>query len=257
MSKNQLIIYQKLDNYIHQISINRPERKNALNTALLLELAGQLENIVAEGGRAVIINGAEGNFAAGADIDEIAELSPQQALLDARVAAWQRIRACPIPLIAVVQGYCLGGGLELLLSCDFAIADKTAQVGLPEVTLGIMPGAGGTQLLPRLIGKARAAQMVYSGQIYAIEDIADWGLVSQVVDGDVMAYAQKIASKIARNAPFAIRQAKQSLLQSQEVGQEAGLKFERQAFSLLSSTDDKQEGISAFKAKRHAKFTGK
>ncbi len=256
MSTHHFILYQELDNHIHQIAVNRPERKNALNTALLIELANRLDDIVANNGRVVLIHGCQGNFAAGADIDEIADLSPQQALLDARVAAWQRIRQCPIPVIAVVQGYCLGGGLELLLSCDFALADKTAQVGLPEVTLGIMPGAGGTQILPRVIGRARAAQMVYSGQIYPIEDIADWGLVTEIVDDDVMAYAHKVAKKIARNAPFAVRQAKQSLLQSQEVGQEDGLKFERQAFSLLSSTDDKQEGIAAFKAKRRTQFEG-
>lgn len=250
------LIHQTLDNHVHQITIHRPRRKNALNTALLVELAALLNTIVANKGRAVVIHGSEGNFAAGADIDEIADLSPQQALLDARVTAWQRIRQCPIPVIAAVQGYCLGGGVELLLSCDFAIAEQTTQIGLPEVTLGIMPGAGGTQILPRVIGKARAAQMVYSGQIYPIEKIADWGLVTEIVKDDVLAYAVKIATKIARNAPFAVRQAKQSLLQSQEVGQEDGLKFERQVFSLLSSTTDKTEGITAFKEKRHAKFIG-
>ncbi len=253
-----MILHTDLGNGIHQLSVNRPERKNALNTALLIQLADKLDALVADKARVVMINGVEGNFAAGADIDEIAELSPQQALLDGRVEAWRRIRNCPMPLIAVVQGYCLGGGVELLLSCDFAIADNSAQLGLPEVTLGIMPGAGGTQLLPRLIGKARASQMVFSGQIYPAQKMADWGLLADVVadDEDVFETATKIAKKIARNAPFAVAQAKQSLLQSQEVGQEAGMKFERQVFSLLSSTADKQEGIAAFKEKRHAKFTG-
>lgn len=247
-----------LESGCHQITLCRPERKNALNTALLIELANTLDSIVAKGGRAVVIHGSEGNFAAGADIDEIAKLVPQQALLDARVAAWQRIRQCPIPLIAAVQGYCLGGGMELLLSCDFGLADDNAQFGLPEVTLGLIPGAGGTQILPRLIGKARAAQMVYSGQLYPADKMADWGLITEVVtNGDnVVETALKLAKRIARNAPFAVRQAKQSLLQSQEVGQEDGLKFERQAFSLLSSTSDKAEGIAAFKEKRHAKFNG-
>lgn len=251
------ILDEQLDTHIHQLTINRPERKNALNTALLIELADKLDSIVNTGGRVVLLKGAEGNFAAGADIDEIAELSPQQALLDARVTAWQRIRQCPIPVIAVIEGYCLGGGLELLLSCDFAMADRTAQFGLPEVKLGIMPGAGGTQLLPRLIGKARAAQMVYSGQIYSAEQMHNWGLITDLIDENVTHSALSLAKKIARNAPFAVKQAKQSLLQSLEVGQEDGLKFERQVFSLLSSTLDKQEGIAAFKEKRHAKFKGK
>lgn len=255
---NLYLIHQTLENHVHQITINRPERKNALNTALLVELANLLDTIVADKGRAVVIHGNEGNFAAGADIDEIADLSPQQALLDARVTAWRRVRQCPIPVIAAVQGYCLGGGVELLLSCDFALADNTAHIGLPEVTLGIMPGAGGTQILPRLIGKARAAQMVYSGQIYSAEHMTKWGLITDLVTDniDVLEFALKLAQRIARNAPFAVRQAKQSLLQSQEVGQEDGIKFERQTFSLLSSTTDKTEGITAFKEKRHAKFIG-
>lgn len=252
-----MILHTPAPNAVHRLTINRPERKNALNTALLVELAETIDHLVAEDARVIVIHGADGHFAAGADIDEIADLSPQQALLDARVAAWQRIRNCPTPLIAAVQGYCLGGGVELLLACDFAIADNTAQFGLPEVKLGIMPGAGGTQLLPRLIGKARAAQMVYSGQLYTAEKMVDWGLITDIVnDEDVIESAVNIATKIARNAPFAVRQAKQSLLQSQ-VGSEDGMKFERQVFSLLSSTDDKQEGIAAFKEKRHAKFTGK
>lgn len=251
-----MLNHQIHDNHVHQITLNRPARKNALNTALLVQLAKQLDEIAENSGRVIVIHGCEGNFAAGADIDEIADLTPQQALLDDRVNAWQRIRQCPIPLIASVQGYCLGGGLELLLACDFAIADSTAQLGLPEVKLGIMPGAGGTQLLPRLIGKARAAQMVYSGQIYSAEKMLEWGVISELVEEDVLSYTLNLANKIAHNAPFSIRQAKQSLLQSQEIGQEAGLKFERQAFSLLSSTSDKAEGIVAFKEKRHARFKG-
>lgn len=251
-----MLNHQTHDNHVHQITLNRPARKNALNTALLVQLAEQLDEIVENSGRVIVIHGCERNFAAGADIDEIADLTPQQALLDARVNAWQRIRQCPIPLIASVQGYCLGGGLELLLACDFAIADNTAQLGLPEVKLGIMPGAGGTQLLPRLIGKARAAQMVYSGQIYSAEKMLEWGVISELVEEDVLSYTLNLANKIARNAPFSVRQAKQSLLQSQEIGQEAGIKFERQAFSLLSSISDKAEGIAAFKEKRHAQFKG-
>ncbi len=253
-----MLLHNNLDGGIHQLIIDRTDKKNALNTKLLVQTADCLDDLVAQKARVVIIAGNEGNFAAGADIDEIAELTPQQALLDARVDAWRRIRHCPIPLIACVQGYCLGGGVELLLSCDFAIGDETAKIGLPEVTLGIMPGAGGTQLLPRLIGKARAAQMVFSGQIYDAKKMADWGVLADIVgEGeDVFAACHKIAKKIARNAPFAIYQAKQSLLQSQQVGQEDGMKFERQVFSLLSSTQDKKEGISAFKEKRHAKFQG-
>ena len=241
---------------VAQLTINRPERKNALNTELVVRLADTLDELARDGDtRAVVIHGCDGNFAAGADIDEIATLSPQQALLDARVAAWARIRACPLPVIAAVEGYCLGGGMELLLSCDFAYADHEAQFGLPEVKLGIMPGAGGTQILPRIIGKARAARMVYSGEIFNAQTMYEWGVIAELHD-DVLAAALKTAEKIARNAPFAVAQAKQSLRQALETGLEDGIKYERQAFSLLASTADKQEGIAAFKEKRHAQFTG-
>ncbi|WP_367104135.1 enoyl-CoA hydratase/isomerase family protein [uncultured Psychrobacter sp.] len=246
-----------LDNGVYQLGLNRPERKNALNTELVVHLADTLEFLVnTESARVIVIHGLSGDFAAGADIDEIATLSPKQALLDARVSAWRRIRQCPIPIIAAVEGYCLGGGMELLLSCDFALAHINAKFGLPEVKLGLMPGAGGTQILPRLIGKNRAARMIYSGEIMPASTMAEWGVVTDLVADDVLEAAVSVATKIARNAPFAISQAKQSLNNSVEMGLETAMSFERQAFSMLASTTDKTEGITAFKEKRHAKFTG-
>lgn len=257
MEHKSFLQVNKLDNGIFQLGINRPERKNALNTELVVHLADTIESLVnSEVARVIIIYGLEGNFAAGADIDEIATLSPKQALLDARVSAWRRIRQCPIPIIAAVEGYCLGGGMELLLSCDFAIAHKDAKFGLPEVKLGLMPGAGGTQILPRLIGKNRAARMIYSGEIMPASTMEKWGVITDLCDEEVLAAAVSIATKIARNAPFAISQAKQSLNNSVEMGLESAMSFERQTFSILASTTDKTEGIAAFKEKRHAKFTG-
>lgn len=255
MTDNDTLILTR-HHHVAQLSIHRPERKNALNTALVVSLADTLDELANDGTtRAVVIHGCDGHFAAGADIDEIATLTPQQALLDARVAAWARIRACPLPIIAAVEGYCLGGGMELLLSCDFAYAHPAAQFGLPEVKLGIMPGAGGTQILPRIIGKARAARMVYSGELFSAQTMCEWGLVVELHE-DVLQAGLNTAEKIARNAPFAVAQAKQSLRHALESGLEDGMKFERQAFSLLASTADKQEGIAAFKEKRHAQFTG-
>lgn len=251
-----LIEHELLAPHLHRLWLNRPERKNALNTALLCELAERVEALAGEGARAVLIQGKDGNFAAGADIDEIATLSPQEALLDARVTAWKRLRECPVPLIAVVEGYCLGGGMELLLTCDFAIAHPDAKFGLPEVKLGLMPGAGGTQILPRVVGTRRAARMVFTGEIFAADTMLDWGIVTDLAD-DPAAQAEKIAGKIAANAPFAVRQAKSSLRQAQESGLEAGMKFERQAFSLLASTTDRSEGIAAFREKRAPQFQGK
>lgn len=251
-----LIEHEVLAPHLHRLWLNRPERKNALNTALLCELAGRVEALAAEGARVILVQGCDGNFAAGADIDEIATLSPQEALVDARVAAWKRLRECPLPLIAVVEGYCLGGGMELLLTCDFAIAHPDAKFGLPEVKLGLMPGAGGTQILPRVVGTRRAARMVLTGDMFDTETMRDWGIVTDLAD-DPAALAEKIAGKIAANAPFAIRQAKSSLKQAQESGLEAGMKYERQAFSLLASTADRTEGIAAFREKRAPQFQGK
>lgn len=251
-----LIEHELLTPHLHRLWLNRPERKNALNTALLCELAERVEALASEGARAVLIQGKDGNFAAGADIDEIATLSPQEALLDARVTAWKRLRECPVPLIAVVEGYCLGGGMELLLSCDFAIAHPDAKFGLPEVKLGLMPGAGGTQILPRVVGTRRAARIVLTGDMFDAATMRDWGIVTDLAD-DPATLAEKIAGKIAANAPFAVRQAKSSLRQAQESGLEAGMKYERQAFSLLASTADRAEGIAAFREKRAPQFQGK
>lgn len=257
MEPKSFLQVTELDNGVFQLGLNRPERKNALNTELVVHLAETLEFLVnTKSPRVFIIHGLSGDFAAGADIDEIATLSPKQALLDARVRAWRHIRQCPIPLIAAVEGYCLGGGMELLLSCDFAMAHTDAKFGLPEVKLGLMPGAGGTQILPRLIGKNRAARMIYSAEIMPASTMAEWGVVTDLTEDNVLEAAVSLATKIARNAPFAIRQAKQSLNNSVEMGLEAAMSFERQTFSILASTTDKTEGIAAFKEKRHAKFTG-
>ncbi|WP_350560140.1 enoyl-CoA hydratase-related protein [Psychrobacter sp. CAL346-MNA-CIBAN-0220] len=257
MEHKSFLQVTKLVDGIFQLGINRTERKNALNTELVVHLADTIESIVkTESARVIIIYGLKGNFAAGADIDEIATLSPKQALLDARVSAWRRIRQCPIPLIAAVEGYCLGGGMELLLSCDFALAHKDAKFGLPEVKLGLMPGAGGTQILPRIIGKNRAARMIYSGEIMPASTMAEWGVITDLCDENVLESAVSVATKIARNAPFAISQAKRSLNNSVEMGLESAMSFERQTFSILAATTDKTEGIAAFKEKRHAKFTG-
>lgn len=252
---NSMIEHDTIEPHIHRLWLNRPQRRNALNTALLCQLAAQCEALAEDGARVILLQGRDGHFAAGADIEEIATLNPQQALTDPRVSAWKRLRACPIPLIAVVEGYCLGGGMELLLSCDFAIAHPGATFGLPEVKLGLMPGAGGTQILPRIIGMRRAARMVFSGDFFDAATMLHWGLLTETDEnpGDV---AVNIARTIANNAPFAIRQAKTSLKQSLELGLEDGMAFERQAFSLLTATADRDEGIAAFREKRAAKFYG-
>lgn len=241
------------------IRLNRSAVKNALRTQTLREVADQLDRAAAdEAVRAVVITGTEGVFAAGADINEIADLGPQQALEDPRVEAWRSIRAFPKPLIAAVEGFCLGGGLELALSCDVIIAAQGAQFGLPEVKLGLMPGGGGTQHLPRLVGRSLASKMIFSGLFIDAAEAKAAGLAADAVEtGGAEAAAVDLAARIARNAPFAVRQAKQAIRLSERLPLEDAIRAERHLFASLQATEDKAEGIASFREKRKPSFKGR
>lgn len=177
---------------------------------------------------------------------------------DIRPRLWARIDAFPKPLIAAVNGYALGAGCELALLCDLVVAGDNARFGLPEITLGIMPGAGGTQRLIRCVGKALASRMVLSGESIDAQRAQQAGLVSEIAPALLTdEYALKLAATIAGHSPLALRAAKQSLRQAQEVSLQAGLQQERQLFTLLSATDDRREGIAAFLQKRTPEFKGR
>ncbi|MCE9991067.1 2,3-dehydroadipyl-CoA hydratase [Enterobacter asburiae] len=239
--------------------LNRPAARNALNNALLEQLAAALEEAAVNRDiSAVVIYGSERCFAAGADLNEMAEKDLPATLNDSRPQLWARINAFNKPLIAAVNGFALGAGCELALLCDVAIAGDNARFGLPEITLGIMPGAGGTQRLIRCVGKSLASKMVLTGESITAQQAQSAGLVSDVCPAALtLEYALKQASLMARHSPLALQAAKQALRQSQEVPLQAGLAQERQLFTLLSATDDRREGIEAFLQKRTPDFKGR
>jgi len=253
----QLLAVEVLEQ-VRLITLQRPDALNALNTQLLSELAEQLGIAEADSAtRAVVITGSHKAFAAGADISEMAERDLVGILNDPRLAAWQRITAFSKPLIAAVNGYALGGGCELAMHADILIAGNDARFGQPEINLGIMPGAGGTQRLLRAVGKSLAMQMVLTGEPIDARQAQRAGLVSEVTEPELtVERALAIAQRIASKAPLAVRLAKEASLKAQDTDLASGLRFERHAFTLLAGTQDRAEGIAAFQQKRQPRFTG-
>ncbi|KSW22179.1 MULTISPECIES: 2,3-dehydroadipyl-CoA hydratase PaaF [unclassified Pseudomonas] len=244
---------------VRLITLQRPEALNALNTELLGELAVELDAAERDAEtRVVVITGSRKAFAAGADIKEMAERDLVGILDDPRVAHWQRITAFAKPLIAAVNGFALGGGCELAMHADILIAGEDARFGQPEINLGIIPGAGGTQRLLRAVGKSLAMQMVLTGEAIDARHALRAGLVSEVTQPEfTVERALQVARVIARKAPLAVRMAKEALLKAQDTDLASGLRFERHAFTLLAGTADREEGIRAFQEKRPARFLGR
>ncbi len=241
------------------LRLNRPEKRNALATDLLGAVADALDNAIGDDTvRTVVITGADKFFAAGADINEIAAKDVGGALLDVRPSIWARIRAFPKPLVAAVEGWSLGAGNELVRCCDLVVAGRGAKFGQPETNLGIVPGAGGTATLPRLVGRTRAMKMVLLGDPMTAEEAQASGLVSDVVeDGDALAAALELATRIAARAPLAMQQGKALVRASMEMTQAAHLVLERHGFSALFGSADKKEGIASFFEKRSPIWSGK
>lgn len=237
------------------LTLNRPAQKNALNTALLGALADALTTLAADPAtRAVMLRGADGNFAAGADIGEIEHKTTAEGAQDPRKAHWANIRTFPKPLIALVEGFALGGGFELALMADIMILSPTARLGLPETNLGLIPGAGGGQRLMALAGRARAMRMVLTGEIIDAQTAHDWGIAAHLED-DAATFAAALAARIATRAPLALMAAKAALIAGEERG--LALTEERGAFESLLDTADKAEGIRAFRAREKPRFTGR
>lgn len=238
-----------------QITLNRPEAKNALNTATLAALADGLRAASADADiRAVLIDGAEGNFAAGADIAEIADKTSAQAAADPRKAHWATIRGFAKPLIAAVDGFALGGGLELALMADLIVLGDSAKLGLPETNLGLIPGAGGTQRLLALAGRARASRMILTGEIIDADTAYAWGIAAYRAAGPALPDAITLAQKIALRAPLALQAAKAAIVTGDEALRAFAL--ERAGFEALMDTTDKAEGITAFRERRKPQFKG-
>jgi enoyl-CoA hydratase len=242
------------------VTIDRPDVLNALSFDLLDELAAILERLDDDPGcRAIVLTGSGTRaFAAGADIRELARQTPVSLLVEDRFAAWDRIGAIRTPLIAAVRGFALGGGCELAMSCDIIIAAEDAVFGQPEINLGVMPGAGGTQRLTRAIGKARAMDLVLTGRTITAAEADRMGLVSRVVaSDDTVDEALELARRIAAQAPVAVLAAKEAIKQADELPLSAGLRHERRAFFLLFASDDQEEGMAAFVEKRPPQWKGR
>lgn len=241
------------------VTLNRPKVLNALNTQLMTELVDALGELDRDGDiRCIAIVGSDRAFAAGADIGEMAEAQPVELLFENRFARWDRIREVSKPIVAGVSGFCLGGGCELAMSCDIVVASETAQFGQPEINLGIMPGAGGTQRLTRAVGKAVAMDLVLTGRFLTAQEALAAGLVARVVAPEAWRDATlDVARTIASKSPVALRIAKDAVNQAFETFLQSGIDFERRAFYLLFASDDQKEGMQAFMEKRAPQFAGR
>ena len=241
------------------VTINRPQVRNALNHQTIAELVDALDAFdMDDQVRCMILTGDDRAFAAGADISQMVEAGAVDVLDDDNFARWARFRAIHKPVIAAVSGYALGGGCELALMCDLVVASETAQFGQPEVKIGIIPGAGGTQRWARSAGKVRAMEAVLTGEPVGAVDAERIGLVNRVVPaGAHLDEALRLANLIAARPPLAVRLGKEAVNQAMEVPLSAGLEFERMLFYLLFASDDKREGMRAFLEKRAGRFTGR
>ena len=238
------------------ITLNRPKALNALNSALIAELNTALDAFEADASiGAIVVTGSEKAFAAGADIKEMQAKTYQEVYAEDFISSWERLTRCRKPVIAAVAGFALGGGCELAMMCDFIIAADTAKFGQPEITLGIMPGAGGTQRLTRFVGKSKAMEMCLTGRMMDAAEAERAGLVSRVVPADALLdEAMKAAGKIAAMSLPAVMMTKETINRSYETTLREGLLFERRVFHSLFATEDQKEGMAAFMEKRQPQF---
>jgi len=251
----------ELNDGIGVLTFQRLEALNALNTKMMSELLGWLSQVQFDKSiRAVILTGTgEKAFIAGADIKEMSKFGPREAQAFAETGhkILLGLQALPFPVIAAVNGFALGGGCEMAMACDFILASENASFGLPEVTLGLIPGFGGTQRLPKFVGIARAAEMIFTGRRYGAQDALQFGLVNSVHPSpDLLAAAKRLAKEISSRGPVAVATAKKLITSSYHLSLAEGLKAEKEGFSKLFATQDQKEGTKAFIEKRPAQFCG-
>jgi enoyl-CoA hydratase len=259
MPEQQQYIVVERDEPIAVVTINRPDKLNALNWGLVSELADQLEALDHDDAiRCIVLTGA-GNkaFAAGADITEMSDATPVR-MATGGFQSWDRIRRIATPIIAAVGGYALGGGNELAMHADMIVASENAQFGQPEILIGVMPGAGGTQRLARTLGKFRTMEICLTARRVSAQEALEWGLVNRVVpQGQHVEEAKRLAHEVAKQAPVAVRFIKEAVLAAYETPLQDGLAYEKRLFALLFSTEDQKEGMRAFLAKEKPTFQGR
>jgi enoyl-CoA hydratase len=248
---------------VMRVALDRPQAANALNTQMARDLVALWSGLADDPGevRCIVLTGSgERAFCAGADLKERlgmsdADWQTQHVVFERQ---YQALLEVPVPVIAAVNGHAYAGGLEMMLACDFAYAVPAARFALTEVTLGIMPGAGGTQLLPRAVGERRAKEIILTGRPFSAEEARDWGLVNRLVEREALVDAAlAAASQIAENAPLAVRQAKKAIHAGLQLDLKSGLLFEIEAYNRLVPTEDRREGIRAFNEKRKPRFAGR
>jgi enoyl-CoA hydratase len=246
------------DGRVAVVLLNRPKQLNALSGELMGALVAALRELDADRDvRAIVLGGGERAFAAGADIAELAAGTPISLYENRRIDAWDAIRAVRTPLVAAVSGFCLGGGCELAMLCDLIVAAESAKFGQPEINLGVLPGAGGTQRLTRAVGKAVAMDMILTGRMLSAREALSFGLVARVVAQEAwLAEAKRVAVAIAGKSPVSVRLAKEAVDQAFEAPLAVGVEFERRAFYLARASADATEGLNAFIEKRDPEFEG-
>lgn len=252
-------VNDQFEKHIALIELNRPKELNALNLQLMQELRDTLKQLDNNAEvRVIIITGNEQAFAAGADIKQMADKTAIDMLLIDQFSTWDQIRKTRKPIIAAVSGFALGGGCELAMTCDMIIASETAKFGQPEIKIGVMPGAGGTQRLTKAIGKAKAMELVLTGRFLSAEEAKSYGLVNKVVPVEMYLFdATQLAKEIAAMSPIATMLAKEAVNRSFETFLDEGLHFERKNFYLAFASEDQKEGMAAFVEKRMPNFNGR
>lgn len=259
MNFEHIIVNKQHEKYIALIQLNRPKELNALNRKLMIELRDALKELDNDDEvRVIVLTGNEKAFAAGADIKEMAGAGAIDMVNIDQFSTWDQIKKTKKPIIAAVSGFALGGGCELTMTCDMIVASETARFGQPEIKIGVMPGAGGTQRLTKAVGKARAMEMVLTGKFISADEAMYAGLVNKVVPVELyLDEAIKLAKEIAKMSPLAAQMAKEAVLQSFNSTLDEGLVFERKNFYLLFASEDQKEGMQAFVEKRNPDFKGK
>lgn len=260
MAEYKNLLFENQDG-IGILTMNRPKALNALNTETLSELSQLLDQIAKDDAvKVIILTGAERSFVAGADITEMLHFSSAQGRTFGQLgqATFSKIEKMSKPVIAAINGFALGGGCELSMSCDIRIASEKAKFGQPEVGLGIVPGFGGTQRLARLVGRGKAKEIIFTGEVFDAQEALRIGLVEKVVPAEeLMEAAKTMAKKILKNAPYAVTLCKDAINTGLDIDLAAGQEYEATLFGVTCATEDKKEGMSAFVEKRKANFSGK